>query len=311
MLIRVIDIGSNSIKASLFRQAAGQPELLTKDKLEYALGDTVFSEGLVPENGIEKVADFMKRQPSHYQGEAITLQLAVATSAIRSAKNRNHVVQALSEKSGLTVRVLTGREESYLIHHGIASQVGAEKGIWIKTIDIGGGSAEIGVSHGTQYLYGQSFDLGAIRMARRFLDEKPLRLTQVQAMRQAIETQFASKPAPQDWPTDLAMGSSGNLKAIWKMVGVLRSEKGLTLLPQITTGILEDLLEAALDLTPSQIQSNFGLTQDRSRIIVPAIVVLQSAMQRLGIRRLEFTETGLRQGVAQFWSRHGHLQLPI
>jgi exopolyphosphatase/pppGpp-phosphohydrolase len=44
---------------------------------------------------------------------------------------------------------------------------------------------------------------------------------------------------------------------------------------------------------------------------MPAAVVLLCAMRRLGIPRLEVGEEGLREGAIQWWSRHGHLNLPV
>jgi exopolyphosphatase/pppGpp-phosphohydrolase len=34
-------------------------------------------------------------------------------------------------------------------------------------------------------------------------------------------------------------------------------------------------------------------------------------MRRIGIPRLEVSEAGLREGAIWWWSRHGHLNLPV
>jgi exopolyphosphatase/pppGpp-phosphohydrolase len=49
----------------------------------------------------------------------------------------------------------------------------------------------------------------------------------------------------------------------------------------------------------------------RSQIILPAAMILLAGMRHFGIPRLTVTEAGLREGVAYFWSRHGHLTLPV
>ena len=55
----------------------------------------------------------------------------------------------------------------------------------------------------------------------------------------------------------------------------------------------------------------FDLNIERSRIIMPAVVVLLAGLRYFGVRRLNFTDAGLREGAAYFWSKHGHLNLPL
>ena len=100
MIIRVIDIGSNSVKASLYGIDAGKYRLLDKEKLDYSLGDVVFSEGSIPDSGAEKVANFI--QSSLMDGEKTPqFTFALATSAVRSAKNRDAFMKKLEDKTGI------------------------------------------------------------------------------------------------------------------------------------------------------------------------------------------------------------------
>jgi exopolyphosphatase / guanosine-5'-triphosphate,3'-diphosphate pyrophosphatase len=314
MLIRVVDLGSNSIKASLYEAAQGDYRQVSKDKLDYALGDTVFSDGEVPDSGVDKVAAFINRLPIAHDGEKIHFTFAVATSALRSAKNRDEALAKLNQKTGLDIRILSGSEESYLIHTGIVHRAGARADQVVKTIDIGGGSAEVSASQGGQFLFGRSYELGAIRLTRRFLS-KPL---QTETLHE-LETHVAATLNPRgelshDIETlvaDRAIGSSGNVRALAKMVREIRGPSVANLLPDITPGSLEDIIELCLGRTPGQIKTLFELPLERARIVTAAAVVLLTCMRRFAIRRLEITEAGLREGVMHFWSRHGHLRLPL
>ncbi len=309
MIIRVIDIGSNSVKASLYNVEQGKHRLLDKDKLDYALGDFVFSEGSIPESGFDKVATYIQRALTENSGEKPHFTFIIATSAVRSAKNRDAFVKKVEQKTEIPVRVLTGAEESYLVHIGVVNQTGAE-GI-VKTIDIGGGSAEVAWSRDQRYLFGRSYELGAIRLTRRFLNGKPFTREIYERIYNHAWEEF-HKRSPTEAPgADRAISSSGNIRAIVKMVEEVRSESFAKQIPEITPGALEDLLEIAVGRAPQNLTSLFDLNIERARIVIPAVLVLQASMRYFGIRRLEFTEAGLREGVAFFWSRHGHLNLPL
>jgi hypothetical protein len=44
---------------------------------------------------------------------------------------------------------------------------------------------------------------------------------------------------------------------------------------------------------------------------MPAVMVLLASLRYFDIGRLAIAEAGLREGAAAFWSRHGHLTLPL
>jgi exopolyphosphatase/guanosine-5'-triphosphate,3'-diphosphate pyrophosphatase len=313
MLIRVVDIGSNSIKSSVYDVAGQSHKLASKDKLQFSLGEEVFSAGCIGEEAQEKVAGFIERLPESVSGEKVHFSFVLATSAVRSARNRDAFVRKLSQKSGLPVRVLSGEEESFLIHMGIASKAGIGPNEALKTIDIGGGSVEISWSRGLSYLGGHSYDLGAIRLSKRFLKGgKPLTREAADQIRELALAEFRSRAEAQPSPeASRAIGSSGNIRALGKMVACVRGLPFAKLIPEITPGSLEDVIEASLGRSSQNLQSLFDIHPERSRIIMPAVVVLSAAMRFFGIPRLEISEAGLREGTVHWWSRNGHLNLPV
>jgi exopolyphosphatase/guanosine-5'-triphosphate,3'-diphosphate pyrophosphatase len=312
MLIRIVDIGSNSIKASVYDVVSRTHRLVSKDKLQFSLGEEVFTQGSIGEDAQEKVAAFIQGLPAAAGGEKVHFTFVLATSAVRSARNAEPFARKLQQRTGHPVRVLSGEEESLLIHLGIASKAGVGAQEILKTIDIGGGSAEIGWSRGLHYLGGHSYDLGAIRLSKRILKGRPLSR---EAVAQIQDLAFSEFRAKEDGRPALeagrAVGSSGNIRAIAKMVAGVRSGPFLKLVPEITPGSLEDVIEASLGKAPQALQATFDIHAERSRIVMPAVVVLLAGMRHFGIPRLEISEAGLREGTIWWWSRNGNLQLPV
>jgi exopolyphosphatase/guanosine-5'-triphosphate,3'-diphosphate pyrophosphatase len=313
MLIRVVDIGSNSVKAALYDVENQSHKPVSKDKLHFSIGEDVFSQGYIGEDSQEKVAKYIEGLPSSSGGEKIHFTFVMATSAVRSARNRDAFARKLQQRTGLPCRVLSGEEESFLIHMGIASKAGIGPSETIKTIDIGGGSAEISWSRGLAYLFGHSYDLGAIRLSKRFLKGKTFTregFEQIEGLALSVLKTGAKEKAPPE--ADRAIGSSGNIRAIAKSLAGVRNPAFSKLIPEITLGSLEDLVELSIGKEPKQLSDIFnGLPAERARIIMPAVVVLLSCMRFFGINRLGVSEAGLREGVAYFWSRNGHLNLPV
>lgn len=305
MKLRVVDIGSNSVKTSVYLLELGQPKLLEKDKLELALGESVFDAGAIAPEAIQRLAKYLGGQPGKTDRT-----LVVATSAVRDASNAVVLDKAIRAASGWDMRVLSGAEESYLIHSGIASATDLPRQEVLQTIDIGGGSLEAAWSRGGAYLEGRSLDLGAIRLTHRFLPEaRPFSRESLHRIADYARTALEkSGPSPAK-KLGLAVGSSGNVRAIAKMASALKSIAFAKLLPEITVGALEDLTELATDASPQALVGWFGLAPERARIVMPAVVTLREALRHFGIARLSVTEMGLREGVARYFAAHGHLEI--
>ncbi len=312
MLIRIVDIGSNSVKASIYAVEKQDHKLVDKDKLSFSLGEEVFATGSIAEAAQDKVARFIADLPGSAGGDKVHFTFILATSAVRSARNRDAFARRVEAKTGLAMRILSGDEESFLIHMGIASTAAVGASEIIKTIDIGGGSAEISWSRGYEYLAGHSYDLGAIRLSQRFLKGKSFSREAYELIyehcKQEFKTRYAVIAPP---PSQRAFGSSGNLRAIQRMVQNVRGGPFLKLMPEITVGSLEDVAELAIGKSAQGIQSLFDIPLERARIIMPAVAVLAASMRWFGIPRLAVSEAGLREGAAYWWSRHGHLNLPV
>lgn len=314
MIIRIVDIGSNSVKASLYAVQGGRHRLIKRNKLDYSVGNAVFPQGSIPESGIRKIAAFVKAGFSEKvrAAEKPHFTFVLATSAVRSARNRDAFATRLAAETGVAVRILDGAEESFLIHGGILSQAMPRPGEVIKTIDIGGGSAEVSWSRDGHYLFGRSYELGAIRLARKFLaDGKPLTRSDLRRISDHALEAFRAGSPPAAPAADRAIGSSGNVRAIAHMAAKARGPAFARLLPVITPGTLEDLAEVSLGRTPAALATAFDLPPARAAIIMPAVMVLHASLRHFGISRLEIAEAGLREGAAAYWSRHGHLNLPV
>src|SRR6266852_2827742 len=118
---------------------------------------------------LQALSKFRRLADSH----RVDLIIAVATSATREAENGSEFLQAITEKTGIRARVISGTEEGRLIHQAAVYGVGLS-GDMAVVIDIGGGSVEITRGAGPNMEVGRSFKLGVIRLSERFIKSDPL-----------------------------------------------------------------------------------------------------------------------------------------
>ena len=94
---------------------------------------------------------------------------AVATSAIRDAANRDELLAAIRERSGLEVRVISGAEEAWYGYLAIANSTTLEDGFGI---DVGGGSVQLMRIEDRRLGEAESVRLGAVRVSEAFLPDE-------------------------------------------------------------------------------------------------------------------------------------------
>src|SRR5262247_4259166 len=99
---------------------------------------------------------------------------AVATSAVREARNGAAFVQRLRRETGLAVRVISGPEEARLIFRAARHALGLAGGPHL-LLDVGGGSVELALVQDGHPLWLRSMPLGVARVSERFLPADPPR----------------------------------------------------------------------------------------------------------------------------------------
>ena len=88
--------------------------------------------------------------------------IAVATSAVREARNRRDFIVEIRPRFGIDVRVISGDEEARLSYAGARARLGGEIGR-ATLFDLGGGSLEVIVGDGPRVLRTASAPLGVLR----------------------------------------------------------------------------------------------------------------------------------------------------
>ncbi len=216
-VVAAIDVGTNSVHMVVARQAAsGGFEVLTRHKevvrLGSGAGDMSELEADAMDRGVAALARCRGIAEQH--GAEV---VAVATSAVREATNRDEFLRRAKEEAGVEVAVVSGPEEARLIHLGVLQALP----VWDRTIllcDIGGGSTELLLGRGDEVLAARSFKIGAIRLTRRFFPDGVGTPEEVEACRRAVRdavAPFSAQVRAQGF--DLVVGSSGTIETVVAM----------------------------------------------------------------------------------------------
>jgi len=285
-LLGAIDVGTNAVRLEIARPLPdGSLETLHQERDPVRPGEGVFKTGVVPREVADRLLSTLRRYAALCRRDGAFVR-AVATSALREARNGPDLVRRVRAEAGLELEVISGREEARLICLGVLQ--GMPPRARSLVLDIGGGSTEVATAVGDEPSTLLSVALGAVRLTEMFeLDGK------VGDRRLALVRSYADEAFREGLPRRLAhprhvFGSSGTINAV---VGFAAS-KGAR---RATHREVERAVEALARMSLAERRRH--LDPKRAEIIVGGAAVLAAAMRALRLESIHAVDTGLRNGI--------------
>jgi exopolyphosphatase / guanosine-5'-triphosphate,3'-diphosphate pyrophosphatase len=283
MLCAAIDIGSNTTRLLVAEPRAGQLNKAMEQRAYTRIGKATTKDGAITRPMIDEVAEVVATQVRLAEELGAELIKAVATAAIREARNRDEVTEAIASISGIEVEVLSEREEGRLAFIGATKTLGHPVEGRIGVVDVGGGSTEIvlgTVAGGADQVL--SFHIGSGALADELLEGDPPSAAELREVRERINEFFDGVEVEQP---DQAVAVGGSATSLRRLVGAVLEyetlERGVRVLAS-------DPID--------QVARRFELDPRRVRILPTGVLLLEKMSQLLG-RPLQIGKGGLREGV--------------
>lgn len=298
--LAAIDIGTNSIHLVVARFGDGSTfEVIAREKAVVRLGSgSGDMKELAPDaidRGIEALQRF--RKVADISDARI---FAVATSAVREAENAEVFLERARREAGVDVEIISGAEEARLIHLGVLQAVPVfDQRLLI--VDIGGGSTEFLVGQRGETLAVGSVKLGALRLTRRFFADDKVRPDAVEACRRWVRVALVPMAREVQRHTfEVAIGTSGTIETVAAMIQAARGDgspprtfNNFEFTRAEVHGVVQTLLAAD---TPDKRRQLDGLEPARVDIIVAGALILETAMEEMGIATMVVSDHALREG---------------
>ncbi|MBI5033221.1 MAG: Ppx/GppA family phosphatase [Chloroflexi bacterium] len=314
-VVAFMDLGTNSVRLLLVRLYPNHSyATLTQQKEVIRLGEGEFADQYLQPEAMDRAVLVCSKFAGLSRSYGAKEIVAVATSAVRDAKNRKDFLRRLRHEAGIDMRVISGREEARLIYLGIASAVhlGDKQAAFI---DIGGGSTEIIAGDQQQYQFLGSLNLGAVRLTTMFF--LPEETAAVLPERYALLQRFirnASVRTLQEMKKhriDHAFGSSGTVENLTDIAARALHNRPRQRDDTLTHDDLKQVIDMLCARTLEERRNIPGINPERADIIIAGAAILDTLMQDLKIKQVRvISEHGLREGMlVDYLSRGEHAEL--
>ncbi len=220
---------------------------------------------------------------------------AVGTAWLRAVRDRDDVLSAIRERTGVIVEELSGEDEARLAYAAVSIGLPTDAG-HVVVFDTGGGS--------TQFTFGQdgrvderfSLPLGAVAYTERFGLDRAITADRLEEVLSTIAADFASLDGRSTPDALVAMGGVvTNLAAVKHEMAEYD--------PAIIRGTVLDRegidreIERFRTLDADARRSIVGLQPARAEVILAGACIVRTVMDKLGQASLTVSDFGLRHGV--------------
>lgn len=285
MRLAAIDIGTNACRlliSEVITPITGTPifNKLNLIRVPLRLGFDVFETGIISKPKNDMILQTMKAYAHLMKAYKVDKNIAVATSAMRDAKNRDEVVRKVFLETGINIEVISGDFEASLIYESHIAENLNENNNYLY-VDVGGGSTELTYFSNNELVYKHSFNIGTIRLLKEIVEEAEWEKMKV-AIRENVKGQ----------KDIVAIGTGGNIN---KVFSLSKKKEGKPLHIDLLKDYHKELSSCSLE---DRIRL-FKLREDRADVIVPALLIYIQVMKWAGIEELLVPKIGLADGLIQ------------
>jgi exopolyphosphatase/guanosine-5'-triphosphate,3'-diphosphate pyrophosphatase len=300
MKIAAIDLGSNSIHLVIVEvHPSGGFHVVAGEKQMVRLGAATLARGRLSAVAMARGLEVVRRYKQLCASHRVDKILAVATSAIREARNGEDYLMRIGQKTAIWPRVVSGEAEARLIYLAALHSIHLE-GKRALVVDIGGGSVELALGTGTRPDWVASEKLGVLRLAGRFgrrdplagKDESRIEATVAEALRPHQETVAPARPF-------CAIGTSGTILALGRLARQIETGEAPESLNHVTVRAktISELRERLVRQPLRERLRLPGMDEPRADILPVGAVILDTLLRRFGIEELVLCEWALREGI--------------
>ncbi|MCD8389676.1 MAG: phosphatase [Oscillospiraceae bacterium] len=289
MVCGIADVGSNTIRLSIYKCENGEGRLLLNRKVTAGLAGYV-QQGALTQDGIHVACQTLLRFRTLLDNLEISDFHVFATASLRNISNTEEAVRAITADTGLRVDVLSGREEAALSFRGAIRDAERDDGL---LVDLGGGSTEL-VSYTARNIQTAcSLPAGSLSLFNRCVSGLHPTKGERKAIRDTVEN-LLERYVPQRTNTKYICGVGGTIRAACKVANLFfdRPAEQRTL----ETEALRTLLRRFRDVDRPALELLLKAAPDRIHTLLPGMLALDVVARAYGAERITVSSCGVREG---------------
>ena len=291
MIHSVIDIGSNSIRLSVYKNVGEGVINLFNDKIMAGLGGYVKKKKL-SEKGIQRLIDSLIHHKNLIQNfEDIKSTSVFATASLRDLENYGEIKERVRIMTGFEIVLLSEKEEAMYSFIGATQSYDAASGA---LTDIGGGSTEMVYYKDRQITFSDSAKVGSLNLYHKFVERLIPTKEERKNMEKYIKEQLKKLELPEE-PQEILCVVGGTGRASLRLYNEIyeKDPQNRVMDSKKFKNLIRRFEKMEVRETMNEILS---IKADRVHTLVPGMILLNQVRKATGSDWYVVSLTGVREG---------------
>ncbi|WP_236017520.1 exopolyphosphatase [Roseivirga sp. E12] len=295
----VIDLGTNTFHLFIVEIDQGTINTLYKEKIAVKIGQNGISKGKIANDAIKRAIHTLKIFKTVIDQFEVTDVKGVATSAIRSARNGQSVIDEIEQETGIRINVISGDLEAELIFGGVKAALNLTNQNQL-VMDIGGGSVEFIIGNNQQISWKRSFEIGAQRLLDKFHKSDPMPAENVDQMFDWLSEELLElKEALETHKPIGIIGCSGTFDTLSEIYlqQIKKERKATSTTFKLPIKDYHDIHRSLLIKDKAERLAIPGMVSMRVDMIVVASCLISFVIEHLDVKNITACTYALKEGL--------------
>jgi exopolyphosphatase/guanosine-5'-triphosphate,3'-diphosphate pyrophosphatase len=301
----VIDVGTNSVKLLVADVQERSIIPVFEESEQTRLGKGFYETHRLQRDAIQDTARAIAQFAGVARSNSAVSLRVIATSAARDALNKQELLDAIKQASGLGVEIISGEQEADLVYQGVRSDP-TLAGQRLLILDVGGGSTEFIIGENEHPEFTHSFPLGSVRLLENLRPSDPPTPAELDRCRNHLRTLFTEQIHTVVDPTlaksrdrTRLIGTGGAATILARMEYALdryrRQEIEGALIPLDS---IRRWMGKLWSIPLSERRNIVGLPKKRADVILTGMAIYEAILEEFGFTELRASTRGLRFAAA-------------
>lgn len=305
MPLASIDIGTNTFRLLIAevhfdkRKKNYTLHEIFSERVVTRLGEGIYNHGFLSKQAIVRSIDTLKNFSDTISRYGVHRISAIATSALRDAKNRHSFLQKAEEVAGLEIEIVSGDQEANLTASGMLIDIPVPQTALM--VDIGGGSTELIFSKHRKSILVSSLNLGVVYLADKYMKQDPPALKDLNLMGDEISQKILAIADPFKnifTKQTILIGTAGTVTALSAVIQKLRHYEHKKIHnSKISRQEVENIFSDISRISAQERVKYLPFEPARLDIIVPGTLILLKLVTIFGFEEIIVSNYGLREGI--------------
>jgi exopolyphosphatase/pppGpp-phosphohydrolase len=262
-------------------------------------GEDVKASGEISQQTAEQLLQTLHRYHELGEKHGAQVFLALATEAMREARNGQELVGQIERETGLAVHIIPGTLEASLTYHGATSEPGVPPDAG--ALDIGGGSTELITARQRHITWLTSLPIGSGWLHEQYLTANPPMTEEIEEAQEFLHRYISQLHVPHLPLSLMVTGSSA--KSLLKVAkhALKLDEKS----DRLTRKDLTACLGILQNVRAEEAAQRYELETERARVLPGGALILLEMMAYLRLDEIRVSHAGVRQGALLSYAHYG------